>query len=386
MCSTSKAHLGIDSDFRTIDIDTAAQVHRIGGRVTEALSTSLSVHGAHEEALRRIEHYSMTSMHSSAHSIRSMDSIRTEFRTELSRLEAMISNTSIAIPSGIETGESQNSSNLSPNVRRYSDVAETGNGVSHPPVPGPLPGHGQESSTTTGPGIELATQVEPSNLARNEAIGGAQLQRIGNIATGNRTKTDLHKPSKDNGTSMGVIDDEATGEVNKASDLYAEFSKSLEPRRTDSSAVEIDSAAIHDVLRQSLSSIYPPEVVKYISIWQVTTLCEDHMDFLDRKPSVQRSGVGNVRERSVVESLPRSAARPSMAELRERLVELRKAIKVSRKQCIQAGYTLYELDKLLSPPGTGSCSPADRPPRRSEMDSGDDSSSVHSEDFHSPAE
>lgn len=316
-----------------------------------------------------------------------MDSIRTEFRTELSRLEAMITNTSNTQPSGVETGEFENNLDFSPTVRQHSAVAEAGNGVSHPPVPGPLPGHDHESPTTTGPGIELATQGEPSALARNEVIGGAQLQRIGKVATGNRTETDLHIPSKDNGTSMGVIDDEAhTGEVNKVSDLYAEFSKNLEPRRTESSAVEIDSAAIHDVLRQSLASIYPPDVVKYISLRQVTTLCEDHMDFLDRKPSVQPSVLGNIRERSDVESVPRAAARPSMAELKVRLLELRKAIKVCRKQCIQAGYTLCELDKLLSPPGTGSYSLGYRPPRKPEMDNGDDSSSIHSEDFHSPAE
>lgn len=328
----------------------------------------------------------MTSMHSSAHSIRSMDSIRTEFRTELSRLEAMISNTSNALPSGVETGESQNDPDFSPTVRQPSAIAETGNGVLYPPVSDLLPEHKHESPTTTGPVIELATQGDPSNLALNEVIGGAQPPQVGEMAAGNRTKIELRMHSKGKGTSMGIIDEEGPAkEVNKVSDLYAEFSKNLEPRRTESSAIEIDSAAIHDSLRQSLAGIYPPEVVKYISLRQVTTLCEDHIDFLDRKPSVQPPVVGSIGERSDVDSVPRAAARP-FAELRIRLVELRKAIRVSRKQCVQAGYTLFELDKFLSPPGTGSYSPADRPPRRSAMDSGDDSSGIYSEEFYSTAE
>ena len=75
-----------------------------------------------------------------------------------------------------------------------------------------------------------------------------------------------------------------------------------------------------------------------------------------------------------------------MVELRDRLVELRKAIRASREQCIQAGYTLSELDKLLSPSGTSRYTPADLLSRSPEIASGDDSSSVNSEDFHSPVE
>ena len=365
------APLGIDSEFRTIDIDTAAQVNQIGGRFTEALSSSLSVHGAHEEALRRIEHYSMTSMHSSAHSIRSMDSIRTEFRTELSRLETMItsnSSTHPSGPSGVVSEEFQGHPDSSPTVS-------------------PLPGRGQESPTTKGSDNEHASQRVSTLESRSGRVSRAQSQGTRRIAAGNRIETDVHKPSKDDRTSTAVTHDESpTGEVNKASDLYAEFSKKLEPHRNESSAITIDSAAVHHVLRQSLATIYPPEVVKYISLRQVTTLCEDHIDFLDRRPSVLLSAVGIMKERADIDSNTRAAARSSMVELRDRLIELRKAIKVSREQCIQAGYTLSELDKLLSPPGTGSYSPAGRPPRKPEMDSGDDSSSIHSEDFHSPAE
>lgn len=62
------------------------------GRFDDALTTSLSSQGAHQETLRRIEQYSITSMRSSTRSLRSMDSLR----SELSRLEAMITSSQTA--------------------------------------------------------------------------------------------------------------------------------------------------------------------------------------------------------------------------------------------------------------------------------------------------
>ena len=86
---------------RTIDLHTSDQIYQMRGRFDDALMASLSSHGAHQDTLRRIEHYSITSLQSSAQSIRSMDSIR----TELSRLEAMITSTRNASTSRIEQSE-----------------------------------------------------------------------------------------------------------------------------------------------------------------------------------------------------------------------------------------------------------------------------------------
>ena len=375
--------LGVDDEFRTIDIDTSAQVHQMGGRFSEALSTSLSVHGAHQEALRRIEHYSMTSMHSSAHSIRSMDSIRTELRTELSRLETMITHAGNAHKNEVEVEESQTKTISNPTERRFAVGAEAESGDSYLSVPKPVAEHGMESSTTGASEAKVTSHSDPLNEARNGLISTTQRKTAGE----NRTETNSHRPSTSDRSSMSKADDQSpAGEINKVSDLYAEFSKKLEPCRDESSASEIDTVAIHDVLRQSLASIYPPEVVKYISLRQVITLCEDHIDFLDRRPSVQKPAAGKTKERSYVNYGARTTARPSMVELRDRIKELQKAIKVSREQCIRAGYTLLELDKLLFPAGTGSFPSSDRLPPRSEIASGDDSSSIYSEDFHSPAE
>ena len=379
--------LGVDYDFRTIDIETSAQVHQIGGRFSEALSTSLSIHGAHQEALRRIEHYSMTSMHSSAHSIRSMDSIRTELRTELSRLETMITRTSNAHTTEVGVEESQINKLSTPTERQVTVGAEAENGDSGLSVTNPLAQHSMESSTAKASGPKVTSQSDTSNEALNGPISRTQPQRKGKAAVEDHVEPDSHRPSMSNRSSMAKADDQShVGEINKVSDLYAEFSKKLEPRRNESSASGIDTIAIHDVLRQSLASIYPPEVVKYISLRQVITLCQDHIDFLDRRPSVLKPATGKTKERNYVNYNGRATARSSMIELRDRLEELQKAIKVTREQCIRAGYTLLELDKLLFPAGTGSFPSFDRLPPRPEIASGDDSSSVYSEDFHSPAE
>ncbi len=88
---------------RTIDLHTSEQIYQMRGRFDDALTTSISSHGAHGEALRRIEQYSITSMRSSAYSLKSMDSIR----SELSRLEAMITSSRATSTSRLEQYETE---------------------------------------------------------------------------------------------------------------------------------------------------------------------------------------------------------------------------------------------------------------------------------------
>ena len=379
------ALVGIDRTFRTIDIDTSDQVHQIGGRFSEALTTSLSIHGAHEEALRRIEHYSITSMHSSAHSVRSMDSIR----TELSRLEAMITGASNAPPPETETRELLERPGSGCTEGRVSAAAEAENRASHLSIPSTLPNHDGESSTAGDAGIELTSKQTGLNEAQEDLDRSNQSQRTREMAVEPRIETDDHIPSAEYFLVMGEADDSKTPSMADLSgqELYAQFSKESEPHQHESPATEIDGAAIHDILRQSLASLYPREIVEYVYLRQVTTLCEDHVDLLDRRPGIQNSATGK-KDTTYVDQRTPNSARPAMVKLRGRLIELRKAIKVSQQQCIHAGYSLSELDKLLCPPGSGSYAPVRRLPRMSEVDNGDDndSSSIYSEDFHSPAE
>ena len=365
---------GIDNEPRTIDIDTSAQIQQIGGRFNEALSSSLSIHGAHEEALRRIEHYSITSMHSSAHSIRSMDSIC----SRLSRLEATVTISRDPRPSEAETEESHRSPGASHVEGQNSTVTEAENRGLQQSV---------ASSAARCSGTEISAQEESSNSTPNGFSPRNQSQRTPERAVEHTSETGKPMPSKKNrspGSKPNENDPEE--EVNKVSELYAEFAKKSEPRRKEGPAIEVESAAVHNLLEQSLASIYPPEVVKYISLRQIITLCEDHMDLLERRPSVQPSIMGKMTVIKHLDDGTPALARPAMAKLNNSLIKLRKAIKTSRDQCIEAGYSCLELDKLLFPPGTRSWVPAGPSPQTQEVNSGYDSSSVYSEDFHSSAE
>lgn len=387
--------LGIDSECRTIDIDVSDQVHQIGGRFDEALSTSLSIHGAHQEALRRIEHYSMTSMHSSAHSIRSMDSIR----TELSRLEAMITSASVTHPSKTETGNSHARRGSSHTERGIPAVEEGGTRTSNLSLSDLLPEHSGNRSTARDSGIKLNSRQGSFNEARKSLELSSQSQRTREMAVEQCVQPAYQMSSADYRSFLDESDDmeswsmwnpategNPAAEGNRSSFLYAEFSKDSEPRQHESPAVGVDCGAIHRILRQSLASSYPPEVVDYVSLRQITSLCEDHIGLLDKKPKFKMSAIGKMKERSSVDDRVPASARQSMIDLKYRLIELHKAIKASREKCTQVGYSLSELDNLLLPPGSISCAPINRPPSMPEIHSGDDSSSLYSEDFHSPAE
>ena len=340
------------------------------------------MHGAHEEALRRIEHYSMTSMHTSAHSVRSMDSIR----TELSRLEAMINSASVTHLPDVETVESHMKRRSNNTERRSSAVEEEGPPIPNTSIPGQMPEHAAESSSAR----DLGSQPAPEQTYLDQ--GRKSLDQRSISSQTKRTGAE-HSPRPDHHSILDELDgvhnpytERATEEGYRSSALYAEYSKISQPHRNERSNTEVDYDTINTTLRQCLTSIYPPEIVEYITLRQVTTLCEGHMELLEKRPSVQLLATEKMKEVIYVDDGNPASARPSMITLRDHLISLRSSIKVSREQCLQAGYSLSELEKLLYPSGSGSRAPADRPPPGLKNDSGDDSSSVYSEDFHSTAE
>lgn len=382
LCEHQSTGLAINNRSRTIDIDTSNQVHQIDGRFDEALSTSLSIHGAHEEALRRIEHYSMASMHTSAHSVRSMDSIR----TELSRLEAMINSTSVTHLPDVEIVESHMNRGSNDTERRSSVVEEGGNPISNMSIPGQLPEQAAESSSAR----DIGSQFAPEQLCLDQARKSLDQS---SISSQTKTMGAEHSAPRNHLSILDEFDgihnpyiERATEEGYRSSVLYAEYSKSSQPHGNERSNTEVDYNTINNTMRQYLTSIYPPEIIEYISLRQVTTLCEGHIELLEKRPKVHILATGKMKEVSYVDDGNRASARPSMITLRDHLVSLQSSIRVSREQCLQAGYSLSELEKLLCPSGSGSCAPADRPPPDSKSHSGDDSSSVYSEDFHSSAE
>ena len=327
----------------------------------------------------------MTSMHSSAHSVRSMDSIR----SELSRLEAMITSASIRHPSETETGNSHIRRGSTSSERGVSAV-EGGNRISSLSVSGPLPEHGGEGSIAMDSCNEPAPRNDSFDGTRKSIDCSSQSQRTREIGVEPFVQPDYHISSADYRSFLNASDDinnlsmESPAEGgNQSSFLYAKFSKKSERRLHKSPMSEIDCGAIHGILRQTLASAYPPEIVDYVSIRQVTALCEDHIGLLDKRPNVQPSATGKMKE---IDYVNHRTAHPSMIDLRKQLIKLQNAITFSKEKCIQAGYSLSELDKLLFRPGSGSYAPDDRQPRIPKYDSGDDSSSVYSEDFHSSAE
>ena len=340
------------------------------------------MHGAHEEALRRIEHYSMASMHTSAHSVRSMDSIR----TELSRLEAMINSTSVTHLPDVETVESHINPGSNNTERRSSAAEEEGTPIPNISTPGQMPEHAVESSAAGDLDSQLAPEQRYLDQARRSLDQSSVSSQTKRTGAEHSTRPDHHSILDELDGVHNPYMESAREEGYRSSVLYAEFTKRTQSPRNERPNFEVDYDTINSTMRQCLTTIYPPEIVEYISLRQVTTLCERHMELLEKRPSVQSLATGKMKEVSYVDDGNRASARPSMTTLRDHLVSLQSSIKVSREQCLQAGYSLSELEKQLYPSGSGSCAPADRLSPDSKFNSGDDSSSVYSEDFHSTAE
>ena len=214
---------------RTIDLQTSEQIHQMRGRFDDVFTSSLSSHGAHHEALRRIERYSITSMQSSAHSLKSMDSLR----TELSRLEAMITSSQASTTSRIEYSEQD--FGLDPESKE-SQPTEAYQGVSgaqpHPNlecVDAILPP--QESTARSSSGSRGSSEVRNSKL-HNELSTKNPLNVHTDYHTLVREQEDLSKRFSE--ISSG----------HESALLYAQFSRSTSPRANaravEPSSIEID--------------------------------------------------------------------------------------------------------------------------------------------------
>lgn len=188
------------------------------GRFDDALTSSLSNYGAHEEALRRIESYSITSMQSSAHSIRSMDSIR----TELSRLEAMIVSTQSTSTSRIEQADA--SLLVDPSQGEGQDRAPDANGNkdTSEAFPSVAPRHLMPNSASQ-------SSHNGSSSASRYSSKASSLVRTGNPGEISlRTRpADFHhlvREQEDISKRFSEISDRREGAL-----LYAEFSRDTSP-------------------------------------------------------------------------------------------------------------------------------------------------------------
>lgn len=207
----------IDRMFRTIDLHTSEQIHQMRGRFDDALTMSLSSHGVHRETLNRIEQYSITSMRSSAYSLKSMDSIR----SELSRLETMITSSRATSTSRIEQYETDvlgssaaegRSNHLQPTHEGVSFRAR-GHVVSGHPLE---PSESQESCKNSSNASHRSRNISSSE--RTDSDRGV------NIYT---HPADYHVLVKEQETISKRFSEISTGHGSAL--LYAQFSRTTAP-------------------------------------------------------------------------------------------------------------------------------------------------------------
>ena len=346
------------------------------GRFDDALTTSLSNHGAHEETLRRIEQYSITSMRSSAHSIKSMNSIR----TELSRLEAMITVSQTASTSRIEPfgedpmeGSSRNEGRLvvsestehEPSIEAQQAVSS---GEALDPAISQHSRNGSSSSSKYSSKASSAVHVgnhgkidvrtHPTDFRRlvkeQEGIS-KRFSEISNrhesallYAQFSRDTSPSPKPRRDSSKralnfdlafedldipSEDVLD--AQGQLGNQPSRSQQVPKTEEPTSTNR-----DPESIHSIMEQSLAAVYSPVVAEYVSLQTLVIMCEGHLRILEERPTIfSNSATLNTNHDAV-------NAEPHVRRLHDRLEVLQESVDSSARECLNAGYSIPDLDKM----------------------------------------
>lgn len=314
---------------RKIDLHTSHQIHQIGGKFDEAVSTSLSNHGAQEEALKRIEFYSRASLQSSASSIRSMDTIR----TELSRLEAMITRSdagSMTIgkqdlnpigPKSYEKAIGHKSSDQSDIAATPGDIGQDENRLCSAEAESSLDevkesGYWASETSKTGGHESSIMYAEYSQSARYRSK--AYPHDLREVNEGDRSSSSVYYSSQSESKQLGA-----------------------------------DHDSVHCTLQQLIAEAYPPLIADYISLQQLVTTCEAHKRLLVQIPGMKPK-IG-MRGRSTTDR--NSTSIKNLMSLQEQTTDLRIALKVSRDRCIEAGYSLSELDAVLGLPTTNVYAP-----------------------------
>ena len=387
-----RSSLKIDGRIRTIDLHTSEQLHQMRGRFDDALTTSLSNHGAHEEALRRIEQYSITSMRSSAHSIRSMNSIR----TELSRLEAMITISQTASTSRIEQFDedviigssrnggqpvasesteleppteaqqavlsgkvlepavSQNSRNGSLSSSKYSSKASSavhsGNHGKND-----LPTHPIDFGRLVKEQEGITKRFSEISNGHESALLYAQFSR--NTSPSPKTRTDDSERAR---ALDLALDDLGVSSTEDVRDVQSPFlNQSSRPQHvpeSEATSTKIDRKSIYGIIEQSLAAVYSPIVAEYVSLQNLVTMCEGYLKILDEQPSIISSNTNFDAKHDPINT------QPHVRRLHDRLELLQEAVKVSERECMKAGYSIPDLDKVnLTINGFGSEQERTRP-------------------------
>ena len=378
----SRELFNFDERNRTIDLHTAEQLHQMRGRFDDALTTSLSNHGAHEEALRRIEQYSITSMRSSAHSIRSMNSIR----TELSRLEAMITISQTASTSKIEhfgedamIGSSRNESQpvASENTKHVNSTEAQQGVVSGETLEPPISfQHSRNASSSSskysskassavnvGSRAKNDVRTHPTDFQRVVKEQEGITKRFSEISNGHESALLYAQFSRNTSPSPNARKDDSERAQNfdltfedldvssprevrgVQSPFLSQPSRSEEVPESKDISTRIDRNSIFGIMEQSLAAVYSPTVAEYVSLQNLVTMCESHLRILEEQRSTISRGTDLDANHNAVD------AQPHIRQLHGRLEVLQEAVKSSARKCLKAGYSnsdLYRLNLSIS--------------------------------------
>ena len=346
------------------------------GRFDDALTTSLSNHGAHEETLRRIEQYSITSMRSSAHSIKSMNSIR----TELSRLEAMITISQTGSTSRIEQAGEDAMVESSRDEGRPMASQGTKHESSNEAQQGVLSGNILEPATSQNSYIGSSSSSKYSSKASSAGHAGSRVKidvrthpadfrrlvkeqegitkRFSEISSGHESALLYAQFSRNTSPSMkarkhnseraqdldSAFEDLDISSTENLRDVQSPFlsqsSRSEQVPESETASTKIDRKSIYGIMEQSLAAVYSPIIAEYISLQNLVTMCESHLRILDEQPRIISSSTNLGASHSALNT------QPHVRRLHDRLEVLQEAVNFSARECLKAGYSVSDLDRM----------------------------------------
>lgn len=375
------------------------------GRFDDALTTSLSNHGTHEEALRRIEQYSITSLRSSAHSIRSMDSIR----TELSRLEAMITISRTTSTSRVEqveddpmVGSSRGEVRPTATEEDLGDERGSSRQLVSPQSPlgsrngsSSASNYSSKASSVVPPG-KINIRTRPADLRNLVKEQESISKRFSEISNGHESALLYAQFSRDTSPAVNArnrnlnaqelgSEIEIQGHLNNQpyfateglppirrgpSGPNAGFESVCSPspvegvsrsertsvsHRTDdgtsgssnqhqesgNASINIDSGSEYSLLKHTLAAATSPVVSEYISLQNLLFLCEGHLKLLGEGPLNISSFNFSGGDNYI------SKVQPHVRQLRNRLESLQEAVDTCTRRCMNAGHSLSDLDEMV---------------------------------------
>ena len=333
-------------------------------------------------------------MHSSANSVQSMDSIR----TELSRLEAMITRSQGVSDPALSNQKAQympdelgrssmdemaalqkvdpdsddtlSTERMTPDKQAQAghrlDSAKRSNSSERNLDEHKMSSEIAESGVPESKFLyaQLSHDLQSSSRLRrredsNEAMNIDQVSIDG--AHSRQFAVSSHQSSNDPGLSKAPHGERERTTTNPKffPPQYSQASVSAEGKRHSKNVGgdfkdhrpqkrHIKFGAIHRTLRHATANVYPCMVADYVSLQQLATLCEGHLKIISQMPSVKSRTVtkeDDHRDKT-------SATPTALMVLHKQLTTLKNASRNAKEKCIQAGYSLSEIDEVLVSPVT----------------------------------